>query len=112
MGLHSTGTSRDVLGILGYLVFRDLWAPTVLEIPGHPGNPWIVSIQGSVPPQCSDFPGCPRNPGILSIQGSMGLHSAETSRDVLGIPGYLVFTNLWASTVLRLPGMSRESWDT
>ena len=61
MGLHSAGTSP---GILGYIVFQDLWASTVLGL--HRMS---------------------RNPGILSIQGSMGLHSAGNFQDVLGIPG-------------------------
>ena len=83
MCLHSAGISQVVPGIPEDLVFRDLWASTVL--------------------------GFPR---ILSIQGSLGLHNAETSRDVPGIPGYLVSRDLWASTVLRIPRMSWESWDT
>ena len=83
MGLHSAGTSWDVPGIPGYSVLRDLWASTVLRLPG--------------------------NSGILSIQGSMCLHSAGTSWDV---PGYLVLRDLCASIVLGLPRMSRESRDT
>ena len=66
MYIHNTGTSRNVPGIPGYLVFRDLWASTVLGLPKM-------------------FLGCPQNPGILSIQGSMGVHGAGTSRDVPGL---------------------------
>ena len=137
IGLHSAGTSQDVPGIPGYLVFRDLCASTELGIPGMSRESWDTQYSGIyVPPQCWDFPGCPGNPGILSIQGSMGLYSAGNSWDVpgilgylvfrdlwastvlgiprmsLGIPGYLVSRNLWASIVLRFSGVSRESWDT
>ena len=95
MCLNSAGTSQDILGILGYLVFRDLWASTVLGIPR-------ISLESR------DVLGCPGNPRILSIKGYMCLHSAGTSCKVPGIPGYLVFRDLWTFTVLSLPRMSRH----
>ena len=61
------GDPKDVLGILGYLVLRDstiaLW-----DRWEFPGNPGILSIEGSaiiiaLCDGCSQ--GCPRNPGIL-----------------------------------------------
>ena len=53
--------SQDVPRIPGYLVLRDLYASTVL---GIPGRPW--------------------DPGILSIEGSVRLHSAGDPRTSLG----------------------------
>ena len=58
--------------------------------------------------KCWEFPGCPWDPGILSILGSVCLHSAGKSRGVPGILGYLVLTDLYASTVLGIPG---RPWD-
>jgi hypothetical protein len=62
-----------------------------------------------MPPQCWKFPGCPWDAGILSIEG---LHSVGNSRDVAGIPGYLVLRDLYASPALRIPGMFLGSRDT
>ena len=88
----ASGMSRDVLGIPGYLVFRD---PCVLVCPSQ----W-------------DVPGCPGNPGKLSIPGYCVLPASGMSRDVLVIPGYLVFRDPCVPQPAGCPGMSWESRDT
>ena len=54
-------------------------------IPGCPQYPGILSIQGSRASCVRNILVCPQYPRILSIQVS------GQSRDVLSIPGYIVF---------------------
>ena len=78
MGLHSAGTSQDLPGIPGYLVFRDLWASTVLGLPGMSQDTYYLRIY--VLPQ---FPGCPLilrdvcASAVLGFSG-MSLESRDT----------------------------------
>ena len=112
----ASGMSLDVLGIPGYLVFRDpcvLVCPSQWDVPGCPGNPGKLSIPGSLcAPSQWDVPGCPGNPGILSIPGSLCAPASGMSRDVLGIPGYLVFRDPCVPQPAGCPWMSWESRDT
>ena len=58
-------------------------------------------------PSQRDVPGCPGNPGILSIPGSLCALASGMSRDVLGIPGYLVLcapATGMSRDVLGIPG--------
>ena len=82
---------------------------------GLPWDPGILSIEGPVCLQSAGhtFLGCPWDPGILSIEGSVYLRSAGDPWGVPGIPGYLVvLRDLYASTVLDIPGTSLGSRDT
>ena len=85
-------------------------------IPGCPQYPGIFSIQGSRVPGVGTILGCPQYPGILSIRGSRdpGHLVSGKSRDVLSIPGYLVFKDpeiqgIWCR---NNPEMSSASRDT
>ena len=68
------GAPKDVPGIPGYLVLRD---STIALCNGSsrgcPGNPGILSIEGSTTYNIAlcdgSSQGCPGNPGILSIEG-------------------------------------------
>ena len=51
-GIHGSSTlSGNVPGIPGHLAFRDPWVQHIIrESWGRPGNPGILSIQGSMGP--------------------------------------------------------------
>ena len=68
-----------------------------------------------MPQEALGYPGMSREyPGILSIQGhACAPGSLGISRDVQGIPGYLVFRDTHVpQEALGYPGMSWESRDT
>ncbi len=87
---------RNLHQLVCNLVYRDTpWDLGYLQalgtIPGHPGYPGILSIPGSGEPY----------------------KHAGPSRDILGIPGYLVFRDLGYPTSMQdHPGTFWVSRDT
>ena len=99
----SYGTPRDIPGIPGYLVFRDSRYPPSYGTPkDFPGNSGILSIPGLKESSIIwDTKGHPRNAGILSIPGIK-----ESTKRYSRIPGHQDSRNpLSNGTPRDIPGI-------